>query len=680
MKNFPVICLLCFIVAFKSAAQAPQGIPYQAAVRNAAGLPLSNRSIKVRFTVIENTALGTTVYKEAHAVTTTALGLFSLNVGMGTPSQGLFSNINWASSTKFLKVELDTTGSSGNYIDLGTQQMMSVPYALHANNGLPSGAGQGQTLTYCDGLPIWTSGGLCPAKITSLACSSATNNGTLTNGIAASGVTSVVPYTGGNGGVYSAIIASSTGVTGLTALLSAGTLANGTGTLTYSISGTPATSGTASFGLSLGGKTCTLTRNVNLAAVVTALACSSATNNGTLASGVSASGVSSVIAYTGGNGGIYTAQSITSTGVTGLTANLAAGTLASGSGTITYSITGTPASAGTANFAINFGGQSCTLSRTVVLPVGVITSLTCASATNSGNLYQGTAASSVSSSVPYTGGNGGTHSGQTVSSTGVTGLTATLASGTFATGAGNLTYTITGTPSASGTASFALNIGGQTCTLSRTVNITLGTYPAGQVYCTGSATTVVNVTNPTTGKVWMDRNLGATQVATSSTDANAYGDLYQWGRGVDGHQCRSSATTTTLSSSNQPGNASFIMTSASPNDWRSSPNDSLWQSVNGINNPCPSGYRLPTESELIAERATWSSQTSAGALSSPIKLPLPGSRSASSGSIVVAGSIGYYWTGTVSFYNAQGFVLSSSSANTTSYGRANGLSVRCIRD
>ena len=101
--------------------------------------------------------------------------------------------------------------------------------------------------------------------------------------------------------------------------------------------------------------------------------------------------------------------------------------------------------------------------------VGAMTALNCASATNSGTLTAGVAASGVSSSVPYTGGNGAPHSGQTVTSTGVTGLTATLTAGNFASGAGSLTYNITGTPSGAGTASFALNIGGRTCTLTRTV-------------------------------------------------------------------------------------------------------------------------------------------------------------------------------------------------------------------
>ena len=202
---------------------------------------------------------------------------------------------------------------------------------------------------------------------------------------------------------------------------------------------------------------------------ITTLNCAGATTTGTLTSGTAASGVSSSVPYTGGNGGSYAAQTVTSTGVTGLTANLAAGSFATGAGNLTYTITGTPASSGTASFALSIGGRSCTLNVTVAAAAGSITTLNCAGATNNGTLTSGTAASGVSSVISYTGGNGGSHSGQTVSSTGVTGLTATLAAGNFATGAGSLTYTITGTPSAGGTASFAINIGGQSCTLTRTV-------------------------------------------------------------------------------------------------------------------------------------------------------------------------------------------------------------------
>jgi hypothetical protein len=311
------------------------------------------------------------------------------------------------------------------------------------------------------------------ATVTTLSCAGATHNGTLTSGTAASGVSSVISYTGGNGGTYATQTITSTGVTGLTATLTAGTLASGAGTVTYTITGTPAASGTASFAISLGGQSCTLTRTVALpAATITALDCAGATHNGTLTSGTAASGVSSVISYTGGNGGTYTTQTITSTGVTGLTATLTAGTIASGAGTITYTITGTPVASGTASFAISLGGQSCTLTRTVdisMTPIATVSTLDCAGATHNGTLTSGTAASGVSSVIAYTGGNGGTYAAQTITSTGVTGLTATLTAGTLASGAGTITYTITGTPTASGTASFAISLGGQTCTLTRTV-------------------------------------------------------------------------------------------------------------------------------------------------------------------------------------------------------------------
>jgi len=86
------------------------------------------------------------------------------------------------------------------------------------------------------------------------------------------------------------------------------------------------------------------------------------------------------------------------------------------------------------------------------------------------------------------------------------------------------------------------------------------------------------VTSPT-GRVWLDRNLGATQVATSSTDSASYGWLYQWGRGSDGHQLRNSSTTATLSNTDTPAHGNFITTSASPHDWRSPQNNNLWQVI-----------------------------------------------------------------------------------------------------
>jgi uncharacterized protein (TIGR02145 family) len=211
-------------------------------------------------------------------------------------------------------------------------------------------------------------------------------------------------------------------------------------------------------------------------------------------------------------------------------------------------------------------------------------------------------------------------------------------------------------------------------------NIITGIYPVGAVFCNVTPTLVVDVTNPTTGKTWMDRNLGATQVATSSTEAASYGDLYQWGRGTDGHQCRNSNSITTLSNSNQPGNNNYIVSYTAPNDWLSPQNSNLWQGVNGLNNPCPSGYRLPTEIELNAERLSWVSNNLSGAFSSALKLPASGYRSNGNGAVMFEGTSGYYYTSTVINTSSRGMVFDGSSSSMGTTDRAGGLSVRCIKN
>ncbi len=184
----------------------------------------------------------------------------------------------------------------------------------------------------------------------------------------------------------------------------------------------------------------------------------------------------------------------------------------------------------------------------------------------------------------------------------------------------------------------------------------------------------------------MDRNLGASQVATSSTDVASYGDLYQWGRRADGHQCRTSATTATLSSIDQPAHDDFILAPSTPIDWRSPKNDNLWQGVNGVNNPCPSGYRLPTQAELYAEYLSWgpSSLSSVGAFASPLKLSMPGRRIGETGIIASLNSQGTYWSSTPTFGS---FMIYASALNFFNTGvggldsnRAHGRAVRCIKD
>lgn len=186
-----------------------------------------------------------------------------------------------------------------------------------------------------------------------------------------------------------------------------------------------------------------------------------------------------------------------------------------------------------------------------------------------------------------------------------------------------------------------------------------------------------------TGRVWMDRNLGASRVATSATDPEAYGDLYQWGRGTDGHEKRNSPTTSTLSTTDTPDPAgSFITTISSPYDWRTPQNPHLWQEVSGINNPCPDGFRLPTDLELNEEMISWgdNNQNSTGAYNSELKLVVAGYRSSNGGTVLTAGSDGNYWSGTVNSTYSRFLYVDSGNALMLSYTRAGGFSVRCIKD
>lgn len=149
MTKTTILTLLIILLYTPSFAQAPNAIPYQAVARNASGNLIANQLISVRFSIHDVSAAGTVVYRETHSTTTNMLGLFSVNVGQGTPSVGTFATINWAVNAKFLQVEFDSSGGS-SYTNMGTQQMLSVPYALLAgkSSDLPSGNLTGNTLRW----------------------------------------------------------------------------------------------------------------------------------------------------------------------------------------------------------------------------------------------------------------------------------------------------------------------------------------------------------------------------------------------------------------------------------------------------------------------------------------------------------------------------------------------------
>ena len=137
---------LSFVVVaccFSLKAQAPLGINYQAVARDAEGNPSSDRLIAVRISILQGGPNGTTEYLEAHEATTNQFGLFSIVIGQGNPISGAFAGIDWSQGNKWLQVELDPTGGN-SFMLIGSQQLLSVPYALYAQQaGAPLTGGNG---------------------------------------------------------------------------------------------------------------------------------------------------------------------------------------------------------------------------------------------------------------------------------------------------------------------------------------------------------------------------------------------------------------------------------------------------------------------------------------------------------------------------------------------------------
>jgi hypothetical protein len=219
-------------------------------------------------------------------------------------------------------------------------------------------------------------------------------------------------------------------------------------------------------------------------------------------------------------------------------------------------------------------------------------------------------------------------------------------------------------------------------------NLAGTSYGNEESFTTLNYNTVIGANN----RIWMDRNLGATRVATSINDEEAFGDLYQWGRNSDGHQIKTSGTSSNLSNSDLVNNNLFIITSSEPYDWRVPQNNLLWQGVNGINNPCPKGFRIPTYEEWETEVAGWPPQLVynkpiwgvMSAYSSALKLTTPSIRYQIGN--IFSNGISEYWTSTVPT-GSSGAITLLLNTKLNNYGftlsgerRAHGLSCRCIKD
>ena len=106
-------------------AQAPQSFKYQAVLRDGSGNVKASTAVSINISILQGSASGTAVYSETHSATTNAYGLVNLDLGNGTPTTGTFANIDWSTGTYFVKVAIGG-------VDMGTSQLLSVPYALNA--------------------------------------------------------------------------------------------------------------------------------------------------------------------------------------------------------------------------------------------------------------------------------------------------------------------------------------------------------------------------------------------------------------------------------------------------------------------------------------------------------------------------------------------------------------------
>jgi len=287
-------------------------------------------------------------------------------------------------------------------------------------------------------------------------------------------------------------------------------------------------------------------------------------------------------------------------------------------------------------------------------------------------------ATNQSITIPYTGGNGSDYDSQTIPSTGITGLTATLAAGNFAVGAGSVTYNLSGTPSGSGTAVFPITLGGQSATL--------------EVPLCGALVGVADF------KVFSCYNLGAAGAAANvnpfSPDWQLNGDYYQWGYAGKAAPGPADATTPNEgNSSTFPADYTWNSTAAADDAWL--------DASKTANDPCPAGFRVPTEAQWQAvintsnntnsNIGTWPSGftnfDSGKLIGDLLFLPATGLRvfnalfPNSDGNLQNRNASANYWSSTSSgSTNGRYLRLLSGSLGTNGSSRLDGFAVRCIAE
>ncbi len=659
-------------------AQAPQSFKYQAIARDMQGNILANQEVSLKISLLQGGESGQVVYSEILNLKTSRFGLINLEIGNGNQKSGDMTNINWGSGSYFVSLEMDKTGGS-NFASMGASQLLSVPYALYAEK---SGS-ENEVKIYEHWARVWYNGegiyktyladvdGNLGVGITNPLQKLHVGGSLLVEGSLKTSEQNIEINEYGSGDRpayfdlhsddtytdYSARLVRFPGADGNTKFMH-----RGTGTLSF----TAKESASIAF----------LTKNSERMRI---------SSDGRIGVGTSNPGAKLEIR------GSSTAHALKVTRPAGAPFQ-----------TI-YADAPDPKTNFTSVFAALYLANSDTTNNNFVrlnFGDGSTPSITAIAAniTDHTNNY--------GHMVFWTRGSDGHTEKLRIEDNGNVGIGTTNPDNKFSVNGDSDFNGDVGIGTSNPNASAAVEISSTTqgflpprmteSQMNAIANPALGL----MIFCTDCTPMSIRifngyywlgsdgvpvlasdeVYNPVTGRIWKDRNLGASQVATSSTDAASYGDLYQWGRATDGHESRTSGTTSTVSTTDTPGHADFITCNSSPYDWRSTQNDNLWQGVSGTNNPCPNGFRLPTEAEWEAERLSWSSNTAAGAFASPLKLPMAARRYYGSGSVYGVGSSGSYWSSTVSVTDSWFLGFSSSSAEVFSIYRADGYSVRCLKN
>jgi uncharacterized protein (TIGR02145 family) len=394
-----------------------------------------------------------------------------------------------------------------------------------------------------------------------------------------------------------------------------------------------------------------------------------------LTEGQAAQGVTVKVPYQSSNGLFYPGEVVSSAGVTGLTARLQALTFQTSPDSLTYIISGTPASAGTAKFSLGAGRDSCDLNLVVGSRAGAVNTLDCAFSQLTGIVAAGIAVNGVSLRVPYTGGNGGVYDTQVIQSSVLTGLVATLPAGQLAQGNGELVFQLSGNLATTGSAVLLINVGGKSCNAIIPVNLPdgCGAFIAPGVW-----------------KTFMCYNLGAfsTSVDPFTPSWQIIGNYYQWGRNIPAAAGPSS---------------SIVTNDGAPGVWNTivAPDNSWQDSIKTINDPCPPGFRVPTSAQwlMVADSrlnpqsivgTNWTCSAtnySTGWRFGPkLFLPTSGGRDFNSGILNGRGCIAWYWSSTK--YALDGAFSSRISFNQSTQNPIDfgfgigtlGYTVRCIAE